>query len=191
MSPKRRRDAAANPKSVRRRSEAKTASRTSMYRRGSEPPLPSWWPVPIVFLALACAVGGYLTAPEIPAAGPPEWFAPFFAAAAATIAALFIALALGTIQASARPVAAIVTVSYTGLGEVAALAGLSTALPHSLYKFLLAATIGAGIGALASAIVIGARAISNDAWRRREDNLEEILNRGLGERRGESQDGQT
>lgn len=144
------------------------------------PPLPPWWPLPVLGLALVAALVGFCLAPSIdPVPGPPQWFQPFFAAAAGSIAALFIALALGTIQISTGRSAAVLTVAYVALGELAALAAICTELPVWLYKFLLAATLGAGVGALASAVVLGAHAISSNAWQHREKQLAEILDRTL------------
>lgn len=150
------------------------------YRPAPSLPLPGWWPWPILALAFTAAVLGFFWAPSINCAvGPPQWFQPFFAAAAGSIAALFIALALGTIQISTGRSAAILTVAYVALGELAALAAISTELPAWLYKFLLAATVGAGVGALGSAVVLGSHAISDNTWQRRENRLAEILNRTL------------
>ena len=150
------------------------------YQPAPPPPLPCWWPWPILVLSLVAAVLGFLFAPQIdPAVGPPQWFQTFFATAAASIAALFIALALGTIQISTGRSAATLTVAYVALGELAALAAICTEFPGWLYKFLLAATIGAGVGALGSAVVLGSHAISDNAWQRRENRLAAILNRTL------------
>lgn len=150
------------------------------YQPAPPSPLPCWWPWLILVLSLAAAVLGFLLAPQIdPALGPPPWFQSFFVAAATSIAALFIALALGTIQISTGRSAAILIVAYVALGELAALAAICTELPNWLYKFLLAATIGAGIGALGSAVVLGSHVISDNAWQRRENRLAEILNRTL------------
>jgi ribose/xylose/arabinose/galactoside ABC-type transport system permease subunit len=140
---------------------------------------PRWFWL-ILLLALLAALFACLSAPDIDSAkGPPDWFQLFFATSAGVIATLFITLALGSTQINASVPAAIATVGYIAVGELAALAAISPALPVCLYKFLLGATVGAGVGALASAVVISGHAISNDAWQRRERRLGEILGRTL------------
>lgn len=159
----------------------RTPDRLPPYEPLPEPQLPPWWPWPVAIVAFLAALLGFLAAPAIGPSGPPAWFQPFFAATAGAIAVLFVAVALGTIQISTGVRAAIATVAYIAVGELASLAAICTELPAWLYKFLLALTLGAGIGALLSALTLGARTISNNAWRRREDRLAQILDRTLGD----------
>jgi len=137
-----------------------------------------WWPALPAAVALISGVIAGVTAPSIPAGGTlPAWFAPFFGTSAGVIATLFVALALGARQITVNVGMAWFTVIYVGLGEVAAMAGLSGSLPHGAYAVLLGLTVGAGLGALLSSIIIGGSAISIDEAARRRKWLEEITGR--------------
>jgi hypothetical protein len=109
----------------------------------------------------------------------PEWFVPFFSVSAGLIATLFIALTLGARQIQVKVWMAWLTVVYVGLGEVAAVAGLSAALPRGVYAYLIGVTVGAGIGALLNSMIIGGRAIADDEAARRKAWGEEIRKRTL------------
>jgi hypothetical protein len=138
----------------------------------------NWWPALPAAAALIGGIIASLTAPSIPPEGtPPPWFAPFFGTSAGVIATLFVTLALGARQIKVNVGMAWFTVSYIGLGEVAAVAGLSGSLPHGAYAVLLGLTVGAGLGALLSSIIIGGTAISIDEAARRRKWLEEISGR--------------
>lgn len=136
------------------------------------------WPtIPAIFALIGGVVAG-LTAPSTPSGGElPAWFSPFFGASAAVIATLFVALALGARQINVDPAMAWFTVAYIGLGEIAAVAGLSGSLPHWLYPVLLGFTVGAGLGALLSSVIIGGSAISLDEAERRRRWVGEIASR--------------
>lgn len=121
------------------------------------------WPWGPLVVACAAGIVAGLNAPDLPAHKElPEWFVPFFSTSAGVIATLFIALALGSRQIPVSIPMACFTVFYVGLGEVAAVAGLSASLPHSVYHWLLGVTVGAGVGALLTSMIVGAGAISEE-----------------------------
>lgn len=125
------------------------------------------WPIWALFVAAVLGIAAGVTAPSIPAKGePPAWFVPFFTTSAGVIATLFITLTLGGRQIPVKPWIAWVTVSCIALGEVAAVAGLSTELPHAVYPWLIGVTVGAGIAALLNSVIVGGRAIADDEAKR-------------------------
>jgi hypothetical protein len=134
-----------------------------------------WWPLLPFAVAAGAGVVVGLDAPSLTTGQPvPTWFESFFATSAAVIATLFVALALGSRQIEVKPLLAWLTMLYIGLGEVAAVAGLSTGLPYGWYPVLLGITAGTGIGALLSSVIIGGAAISVDESKRRKEVLEDI-----------------
>jgi hypothetical protein len=142
---------------------------------GSQKLVASKWPLIPIALATAAGVVAGLTAPEVPAGHAlPGWFDSFFGISAGVIATLFVTLALGARQIKVDELLAWFTVVYVGVGEVAAVAGLSAELPHGAYPVLLGVTVGAGLGALVSAVIIGGTAISVDEAARRKSWLKQL-----------------
>jgi hypothetical protein len=136
------------------------------------------WPAYPFVAAVVLGVLAGLTAPSVPAKETlPDWFVPFFSASAGVIATLFVALSLGTRQIQVTVWMAWLTVFYVGVGEVAAVAGLCAALPHGIYPILIGATVGAGIGALLSSMMIGALAIAADEAARRQRSKQTLRER--------------
>jgi hypothetical protein len=138
------------------------------------------WPAYPLVVAVAAGIAAGVTAPSIPpGATLPAWFVPFFSASAGVIATLFVALTLGARQIQVKVWMAWLTVVCVGLGEIAAVAGLSAALPHGVYAYLIGVTVGAGVGALLNSMIIGGRAIADDEAARRKAWGEEIRKRTL------------
>jgi hypothetical protein len=115
------------------------------------------WPYGPLAVAVVCGFLAFLSAPD---AAPAPWLSPLLTTAAAVIATLFVALALGARQIAVKMPLAILTMIYVGLGEAAAVGGLSTGLPAWTYAWLLAITVGSGVGALLSAVIVGAKALN-------------------------------
>lgn len=137
-----------------------------------------YWPIVPGLLAVGAGIAAGVSTPSIPPGKAlPDWFATFFSTSAVVIATLFVALALGARQISVSAGAASLTVLYVGVGEVAAVAALSGGLPHSVYPWLLGITVGAGLGALSSSVIVGAGAIGSEAMAQQQATLSEILGR--------------
>lgn len=87
----------------------------------------------------------------------------FFTTCAQVIAALFIAVALEARSSPGRsPTSAVATIACLTVGEVAAVAALTTSLPDCLYRCLFALTVGGGLGALVAAVTLATSALRAD-----------------------------
>jgi hypothetical protein len=127
--------------------------------------------------AVAAYVIGLVIAPAIESDVDQQRWSGFFGTSAQVIATLLLALAIEArfvSRAQLFPNArwAHIAVGYVALGELAAVTGLSPSVAPCLYTQAFAITVGGGVGALITVVLIGARALTAE-FRDREDDLAE------------------
>jgi len=128
-------------------------------------------------IAGACGFVAFLTASAN--IGTPEGhrdFTDFFAASAAVIAALLIALSIEARAVFPLKAYAAVTPACLAIGGISSVAALSPSLPDCAYKWLLAFTVGGGLGGLVAVVWAAKMLLERDVEAHR---LEQLLAAGV------------
>lgn len=102
--------------------------------------------------AVVFAIVAWFTAADLGTKAQHHAFVDFFASSAAVIAALLIALAIEARAVLPLKAYAIVAPACLAVGEIAAVGALSPGLPGWSYRWLLALTVGGGLGGLIAVI---------------------------------------
>jgi hypothetical protein len=141
-------------------------------------------------IAIAAGIAAWCVAPDLATPARHREFTDFFLAAAATIAALLIALAVEARSVIGGPFFANVTMGSLAVGEIGAVAALSPSLPSWMYQWLFALTVAGGVGGLVAVVAAGRLLLEKDIAEARETELDALKKRREADReRQEEGDG--
>lgn len=126
----------------------------------------------VIAITVFAFIAGWVVAPHLDHSNAPS-FDSLFATCAQVVAALLVVIAVEVTVTSFRGLDLRAGDVKLGLATgcislIAAIAALSPSLPDGLYKLCLALAVSGGLGALATVLTLGGRAIG---WRREEAEL--------------------
>ncbi len=134
-------------------------------------------------VALFAGLAAWLTAADLMTEAQHREFVDFFATAAAVIAALLVALAIEARAVLPLKAYAIVAPVCLAAGEISAVAALSPSLPGWAYRWLLAFTVGGGLGGLTAVLWAAWKLLRSEVKAARVDALLDAGARALEDKR--------